>query len=596
MTRFAQTLLLIFVLFTTFFIQCKPDLIFAEELNISNISILLDDNEELLSDDFFAQENDGYYTIQLSSELKDLPVTFTILHNGDSLKIGTERVYGEKIETILKDEISIEIAKANGKTKDIVLKVEYFDDLDLVIKEIKLLKSLNPSLPRDIVLTSVDNKTYTGVIPQYTSKDLILSFDTNARNVFVDTTLQISGVTVNNFSNEVLYKFITPGGVNNSIKIKLNVLGITEDHVVPHIIITTENTEEITSKEIYLMASMYIDGKKGYPDFYGTTQIRGRGNSTWKMEKKPYRLRLPTKGSVLGLPEARNWVLLANYIDPSLMCNIVAMKIGRDLNVPYTNTMIPVDLTINGEYRGSYVLTQQIEVHENRVNISDDGYLIELDSYFDEDYQFYSANYTLPVMIKSPDLNNESELLPIKREFEALESLIKESTFPNNSYKDYFDINAFAKYILVCFITANEEINHPKSIYMHKRPGGKFTFGPLWDFDWAYGYDGESSFHFMNPTKALFWNTHAGAMFFKRLFEDPAVKTAFKNEWVNYKVNHLSDLYVFIDQYAARIKSSKQADYNKWRNNGADFDNEVARMKTYLQQRATYIDSYIQGF
>src|SRR5690606_26459324 len=118
----------------------------------------------------------------------------------------------------------------------------------------------------------------------------------------------------------------------------------------------------------------------------------------------------------------------------------------------------------------------------NRVNVTKNGYLLELDRYSDEDYQFHSANYGLPVMIKSPELNNSSEIAPIKADFETFESLVKRNDFPNNGYGNYFDIDVFAKYILVYFITGNEEVNHPKSTYMNKAIDGKFRFGPLWDF------------------------------------------------------------------------------------------------------------------
>jgi hypothetical protein len=343
-------------------------------------------------------------------------------------------------------------------------------------------------------------------------------------------------------------------------------------------------------------AEVAIDGKGIYPDYAGATEIKGRGNSTWGYPKKPYRLKLKTKSEILGLPTAKNWVLLANYLDPSLMCNSVAMKIGQDLEVPYANTVIPVDLTINGKYRGSYVLTEQIEVNKNRVDIDEDrGYLLELDTYFDEDYKFFSSSYDLPVMIKSPELEDQSEIAPIKADFEQFESLVKRADFPNNNYTDYFDVEVFAKYILVYFITGNEEVNHPKSTYIHRAVGGKFRFGPLWDFDWAYGYEGNGQ-HFSNPTRPMFWSgTAKGTVFFKRLFEDPEVKAAFKSQWTYYKSTHLAGLYSYIDEYATWIKASKARDEVLWKK-GKDFDNEVAKLKTYIQARAGYIDSFVAGF
>lgn len=458
---------------------------------------------------------------------------------------------------------------------------------DIEISEFQFRAAQNPSLLADIV-PSKEGESYKTSLPKYGTRQLIATYSTNAEKVLVNGVQQQSGISVNNFTDEVQYAFIGKKGGKKEVKVKVEWL----DFDIPHMEIVTVNGENITSKEDYLKATIHIDGKERYKDYSGSTEIRGRGNSTWGYPKKPYRLKLTTKSEILGLPAAKNWVLLANYLDPSLMCNAVAMKIGRDLEVPFTNTIIPVDLTLNGVYKGSYVLTQHIEVNENRVNIGDDGYLLELDTYFDEAYKFYSSGYNLPVMIKNPELSDVAGIAPIKSEFELFEGLIKASTFPNNTYNNYFDVDVFAKYMLVYFLTGNEEVNHPKSTYMHKKAGGKFTFGPLWDFDWAYGYEGTGS-HFNNATKPLFWNgTAKGTLFFKRLFEDPAIKAAFKNHWISYKQKHLPQLLTYIDEYAALIKSSKARDEVVWKR-GKIFEQEVAKMKKYMQDRAGYIDGYV---
>lgn len=448
----------------------------------------------------------------------------------------------------------------------------------------------NPTL-RESVIPTEEGGVYTAQVSNSTSAKLVARYTTNAYQVFVKGVLQQSGVTENDFSDQVDYRFVSATGEEKMLSVKIE-WGALD---VPQIFITIAGNEEVVDKKRYLQATMKIDGNELYPDYEGDTEIRGRGNSTWEYDKKPYRLKLNTSSEILGLPAARNWVLLANYLDPSLMCNSVAMRIGQDLGVEYTNTTIPVDLTINGRYRGSYVLTQQIEEHENRVNIGSQGYLLELDTYFDEDYQFHSANYDLPVMIKAPKLEHTGEIDPIKADFEQFETLIRRDDFPNNNYGDYFDIDAFARYILVYFITGNGEVNHPKSTYIHKKPNGKFTFGPIWDFDWAYGYESSGS-HFNDADEPQFWNGNAkGTVFFKRLFEDPAVQAAFKLHWTNYKTSDLNNLLVYIDEYADWIRKSKARDERIW-NRGKDFETEVNRMKVYIQNRAKYIDSFVAGF
>ncbi|MCA5006692.1 CotH kinase family protein [Sphingobacterium bovistauri] len=448
----------------------------------------------------------------------------------------------------------------------------------------------NPFLQEDLTLTVKDN-IYTTDLSKLHAKPLIPTFKTNAVKVLVNNVAQESGVTSRDFSQPVKYSFIGAKGGKRDVTIRVT----WTNFEIPQFNIAIENNQEVTDKEKYLKATFRIDGKTFYSSFDAPTEIRGRGNSTWGLPKKPYRLRLNTKASILGLPEARNWVLLANYLDPSLMCNAVAMRIGRDLKVPFTNDIIPVDLTINGTYRGSYVLTQHLEVAENRINITKAGYLFELDTYYDEEYKFRSSNYNLPMMIKSPELDNQTQVTPIKADFEELEKLIFANDFPNNGYRDKLDIDVFAKYLLVYILTGNEELNHPKSTYMHKIPNGKFSFGPIWDFDWAYGYEA-NRVHFSNPTREFFWSeNNLGSKYFRRLLSDPEVKKAFKNHWQNYKSTQFGSLLQFVDEYAALIKDSKARDEQVWKK-GKNFESEVSRLKSYLDARRGYIDNMVSNY
>lgn len=447
----------------------------------------------------------------------------------------------------------------------------------------------NASLFEDKVLEMQEGKFKTE-LSKYFPKKLIAEFKTNAKSVLVNGVQQVSGVTENDFSQEVSYTFVGERGTKKEVVVSISWISSE----VPEIIINVENNAEVVTKDTYLNAQITINGGNRYPSYTGTTEIRGRGNSTWSYPKKPYRLRLTTKAEILGLPAARNWVLLANYLDPSLMCNSVAIRIGKDLNLPFTNTMIPIDLTINGQYRGSYVLTEQIEVDENRVNIPKDGYLLEIDTHYDEDYQFRSANYDLPVMIKNPKLKNQSEIDPIQADFEDMESLIFASTFPENGYREKLDVDAFARYLIVYFLTGNQEINHPKSIYMHKVSGGKYNFGPIWDFDWAYGYGPR---HFENATREFLVRgpgVLSGSKFINRLVSDPKVKEALRNHWAEYRAQHFNNLLVYLDEYVDFIRPSFEKNASKWMSQ-TTIDEQKARFKNYLITRANFLDGYINS-
>lgn len=450
--------------------------------------------------------------------------------------------------------------------------------------------ALNSSLSEDLLLVR-EGDAFSGKLPSYLNKKLIPTFKSNASRVLVNNVEQKSGVNEVDFSLPVTYTFFGENGERKNILVNLN----WHTFEIPQISIQIDGGQEVVQKDKYLKADLIIKGNEMFDNYVGATEIRGRGNSTWGYEKKPYRLRLAVKSDVLGIQPARNWVLLANYLDPSLMCNTVAMRIGKDLNVPFTNTVVPVDLTINNVYRGSYVLTQHLEVGPDRIDINSNGLLLEMDDYYDEEFKFKSASYKLPVMIKSPELKSQSEVGAIQSDFEEMELLVASPTFPNNGYREKLDIDVFTRFFLVNFLTGNEEINHPKSTYLHKKTGGKFSFGPIWDFDWAYGFEG-GGVHFTNYNRSPFWNSAEaqGSRLFQRLMTDPEVKKVFKENWVNYKKNHFNKLLKYIDEYSVMITESHRRNAEKW-NSLKRIETEVVKMKEYLNKRADYIDSYVNG-
>lgn len=143
-------------------------------------------------------------------------------------------------------------------------------------------------------------------------------------------------------------------------------------------------------------------GKKAKGGTYQLEYIRGRGNSTWGVDKKPYKIKLDKKADLLGMGKNKHWVLLANYYDNSLLRNKITYWLGSQLNMPFTPKSEPVDVVMNGEYYGSYFLCEHVRVGKTRVNIDDleanedamhetqepfitGGYLLSLEPYGNEE-------------------------------------------------------------------------------------------------------------------------------------------------------------------------------------------------------------------
>ncbi|HMP31491.1 MAG TPA: CotH kinase family protein, partial [Saprospiraceae bacterium] len=415
----------------------------------------------------------------------------------------------------------------------------------------KIEKVLNPHLNEEITFTILKDRLEVQGLSRYYPK-IVPTFTTSAS--------QRSGLDTLDLREKIVYTLTDEKGVKKTYDIIVN-----WHPNIAQLKINTSNNTAINSKTVYQDATFTFEGQNFYLDYRGEGQVRGRGNSTWGMPKKPYKIKLKSDASIAGLKAEKDWVLLANYLDGAHILNAIAFKIGHQLAMPYTNNIIPVELSINGIYNGLYMLTEQVEVKKNRVNIGKDGIFLELDSYFDEDWKFRSTVFNLPVNIINPEITSQDQVNPIKEQFNQLESLLTSAQFPNNNYTDIFDIDAYVNFLIVCMLTDNQELNHPKSTFMHKLPNGKFTMGPLWDFDWAFGYEG-TQVHFANFNRPIFWSNNAlGTRFFSQIIKDPQVKTLLKQKWTAYKSNHLNELLKYIDQYSFLITGARQKDYNMWK-------------------------------
>ncbi|MBQ9247601.1 MAG: CotH kinase family protein [Ruminococcus sp.] len=141
---------------------------------------------------------------------------------------------------------------------------------------------------------------------------------------------------------------------------------------LPVLYINTDDRQPITSKEEYKTGGMFIQNntETSAPMYDGAVKIKGRGNSTWNWDKKPYRIKLDKKTDLFGMGKNKNWVLLANYLDECFMRNDTAFRISEELGL-VTMHSVWTDLVLNGEYVGNYQLCEQIRIDENRVNIFD---------------------------------------------------------------------------------------------------------------------------------------------------------------------------------------------------------------------------------
>ncbi len=323
--------------------------------------------------------------------------------------------------------------------------------------------------------------------------------------------------------------------------------------------------------------------------------IRGRGNSTWMVEKKPYKIKLDKKADLFGMGANKHWVLLANYYDNSLLRNRLTYYLARKMGMEYTPECVSVDVVMNHEYLGSYLLCEQIRLGENRVAENDledeaytgddvsGGYLLSMEPYGTETEPVIQTNRNTFLM-ESPA---EGALVDkaaayIQEYLQKTEDAIYSPDFKTedgSSYADLMDVESAIGYYWMQEFTMNGDAFISTSTYLYKKQdtaegAGKLYWGPLWDFDyvaWAsydYSMDEESYSGFINQRT---W--------FERLMEDPVFAGKVKEYWPRFKKELQAAIAEggILEQYAAEIDVSQKNNFNLWgfTDFGEDWNDDV---------------------
>lgn len=182
-----------------------------------------------------------------------------------------------------------------------------------------------------------------------------------------------------------------------------------------------------------------------------------------------------------------------------MLANAVGMKIARLVGTAAANHVVPVELYINGNYRGSYIFTEKVGVSANSIAVDDEevATLLELDTYYDETYKFRTGKYNLPVNIKHPDFSKDETRLTFYDIRTDFNNFI-EAVARHEDISELADVDMLARYLMVNDLIVNFEIQHPKSTFVYKTdvtdPSSKYVFGPVWDLDYAYGYEHNSNY------------------------------------------------------------------------------------------------------
>lgn len=457
---------------------------------------------------------------------------------------------------------------------------------------------------------------YTNYIDKWTLENLLLDIEVSGGTFELDGDVSADGGI--DITKDAYLIVTDDGGKRKRFELTAN----RTVHDLPIMNIRLEEIEDVSSiqYDVYTKMEMYFDCS-GAEEFSDTRvlagNIRGRGHSTWKLDKKPYRIRLVDSVPLLGMPKNRDWILIANHDDKSFMRNIVAYDMGRELSFIWTGTQYPVDLFVNGEYQGVYAFGEHREISQHRINIDDSddidrGFVLEIGGADDKslvngvDYFHTNSNSVRFITFADPQAY---KLTAEQRQFlmdyvNAADAAI----VSGEGYEEYIDVQSFCDWIIIHELACNLDSCFRRSCYITKDKGSKLMMGPLWDFDLAFGnFD-------MDNTAYNTWFTigttgsdpYIRVNWCNYLMNDPEFRAQLKARWFEVRDRLLERAIESIDRNKAKIDASQEENYAIWdiwgRKIGLEswatanittYDGQVEYIKSFLTKRAKWIDENI---
>ena len=379
---------------------------------------------------------------------------------------------------------------------------------------------------------------------------------------------------------------------------------------IPTVHITTEGGKAVDSKDNYVNATFrFEDPSRFYTDEESlelTGRIKGRGNTTWGMPKRPYRIKLDEKAHVFSRWGNKDWILLANYSDKTLLRNIMAMEISRICGMSWTPMMLSVEVYLNGQYQGVYAFSDHKEIAGHRVNIEvaaetdlEGGYYLELEEAMDEPVCFKTV-WDTPVMFHEPEYPTDAQKKYVKEWFDGFEhALERVQGEHDDAYRSYIDVPSFINYYIIQEITKNPDGNVRKSTYLTKEKGKPLEMYHVWDFDITLG-----NCDYTNFEKPEGWQMRY-VKWYNQMFFDPAFKKAVVDRWNELYPTLLTQVPAFLDRQRALMAGAEARNFDRWQILGVKvwpnyyyfptYEEEYAFLKEFYEARLAWLNDRINA-
>ena len=362
-------------------------------------------------------------------------------------------------------------------------------------------------------------------------------------------------------------------------------------------------------------------------------KVAGRGNYTWTLDKKPYKIGLDKKINLCGMGEGKKWALVANHYDRSLLRNTVAMEMGQGLsNLAFTPDSVPVDVFVNNVYQGEYTLMERVTIAANRVVDSgnelkdnaggvNDGlpnvtgpYLLEWDFRAGGDHNITVGDGGTVAINEPEDETDGSGITTAQVNYisnyvnDADQAVFADNfAHPTDGWRKYIDEKSLIDWYLVQELTKNLDSNLYTSCVMYKTRDtvvngvttpGKLYFGPIWDFDTAMGSalypanQGTTTGWYLRNENANIEAKMTSETWINRLFTDATFAANVEKRWREVYPT-LSQSVAFVDTQSGLISTSATANFAKW--NVSERLEDVQVIKGSWSAEVTYLRTWLKA-
>ena len=526
---------------------------------------------------------------------------------------------------------------------------------DKELKSLSLKKSKNSGLANDITFT-FDSKTntfsamYLKWIDKTNPEMLVPEFDMEGVSVMVNGQEVESGKTAVSFADDFTVSVVAEDGSAVEYKVTFNCPQINTElpvlHMKPDYLINSKDNYVQTYIELYDKTPESTG--EGWWDSAekGKIEMRGRGNSTWGLPKKPFRMKFTEKFSPIGLNHAKekSWVILAQDMDKSLLRTHLAFEYSRILFNPSENyhhekavlftpcsKFINVYLTgqyydsstgrtrtMDGEYLGVYQMSDQVQRADGRIAVdklkaSDGadpekitgGYVLEADLHEGNHYTNKGIKFTYKY--PEDDDYDQAQYNYISNYLNEAEAALYGSNYkdPENGWRKYFDEKTLADFIIIKEFVG--DLDGYTSTYIYKRRGcEKIFFGPIWDCDKGWNNDKRVPHYEYQPLQSLmiyagFWMPpYVSNDWFQRLWTDETFRAFVAKRWADKKEELKAVTDKVLTEVPENMAKAIEANFDVWpfyyqysgeaNMPAKDYPSEIQRVRTLSADREALLD------